>query len=142
MYEQNLGAVLRSAEGAGVHGIIIPRRRSAPLSAAVSRISMGAVEYVPVIRESMTHALPVLKREGILLFGVEAGDEIPYYEADLRGSSAFVFGGEDKGLSETIRKKCDAIISIPLMGNISSLNVSVAVGIILFEKVRQEKMER
>ncbi len=137
MYEQNLGAILRTADGAGVDGVIIPTRRSAPLSAAVARVSMGASEYVPVVRESTMSTLATLRREGIVIFGVEAGGDRPYFEADLRGPAAFVFGGEDKGLSGTVREKCNSVLSIPLVGRITSLNVSVSVGIVLFERVRQ-----
>ncbi len=142
MYEQNLGAILRTSECAGVDGVIIPKRRSAPMSATVSRVSMGASEYVPVIREGAASALSVIRREGIMVFGVDAEADMPYFEADLTGTSAFVFGGEDKGLSEMVRKKCDVVISIPLLGRISSLNVSVSAGIVLYEKVRQEQKSR
>ena len=142
MYEQNLGAILRTSECAGVDGIIVPKRRSAPMSATVSRVSMGASEYVPVIREGAASALSVIRSEGIMVFGVDAKGDLPYFEADLTGASAFVFGGEDKGLSEMVRKKCDVVISIPLIGRISSLNVSVSVGIVLYEKVRQQQKSR
>jgi 23S rRNA (guanosine2251-2'-O)-methyltransferase len=142
MYEQNVGAILRTADGAGVDGVILPTRRSAPLSAAVSRISMGASEYIPIVHESPTSALALMRREGIMLFGVEAEGDIVYYNADLTGAAAFVFGGEDKGLSMTIRNKCDRILSIPLAGRITSLNIGVSVGIILYEKVRQESRIR
>ncbi len=138
MYEQNVGAILRTADGAGVDGVIIPPRRSAPLSAAVSRISMGASEYIPVIHESPMSALSLMRREGIMIFGVEAEGDAAYYDADLTGAVAFVFGGEDKGLSTTVRGKCDRILSIPLAGRITSLNVGVSVGVVLYEKVRQE----
>jgi 23S rRNA (guanosine2251-2'-O)-methyltransferase len=142
MYEQNVGAILRTADGAGVDGVIIPPRRSAPLSAAVSRISMGASEYIPVIHESPMSALSLMRREGIMTFGVEAQGDAAYYDADLTGAVAFVFGGEDKGLSVTVRSKCDRILSIPLAGRITSLNVSVSVGVVLYEKVRQESVLR
>jgi 23S rRNA (guanosine2251-2'-O)-methyltransferase len=142
MYEQNVGAILRTADGAGVDGVIIPSRRSAPLSAAVSRISMGASEYIPIIHESPTSALSLMRREGIMIFGVEAQGDIDYYNADLTGPAAFVFGGEDKGLSMTIRNKCDRVLSIPLAGRITSLNVGISVGIVLYEKVRQQSSVR
>jgi len=103
---------------------------------------MGASEYIPVIHESPTSALSVMRREGIMLFGVEAEGDVVYYNADLTGAAAFVFGGEDKGLSLTIRNKCDRILSIPLAGRITSLNVGVSVGIVLYEKIRQESRMR
>jgi 23S rRNA (guanosine2251-2'-O)-methyltransferase len=142
MYEQNLGAILRTAEGAGTDGVIVPTRRGAPLSATVSRVSMGASEYVPVIRESPTSALAAIRRAGITIFGVEAEGDKSYFEADLVGPAAFVFGGEDKGLSTTIRDRCDAVLTIPLAGHITSLNVSVSVAIVLYERVRQEALGR
>jgi 23S rRNA (guanosine2251-2'-O)-methyltransferase len=142
MYEQNVGAILRTADGAGVDGVIIPPRRSAPLSAAVSRISMGASEYIPVIHESPMSALSLMRREGIMLYGVEAEGDAAYYDADLTGAVAFVFGGEDKGLSTTVRDKCDRVLSIPLAGRITSLNVGVSVAVVLYEKVRQESVIR
>ncbi len=137
MYEQNMGAILRTADCAGVDGVIIPPRRSAPLSAAVARISMGASEYIPVVHESPMSALSLMRRQGIMIFGVEAHGDRAYYHTDLTGAAAFVFGGEDKGLSETIREKCDIVVSIPLFGRITSLNVGVSVGILLFERARQ-----
>jgi 23S rRNA (guanosine2251-2'-O)-methyltransferase len=140
MYEQNLGAILRTAEGAGVDGVVVPTRRGAPLSATVSRVSMGASEYVPVIRESPTSALAAIRRAGITIFGVEAVGDRCYFEADLVGPAAFVFGGEDKGLSTTIRDRCDAVLTIPLAGHITSLNVSVSVAVVLYEKVRQQAL--
>lgn len=142
MYEQNLGAIIRTAECSGVDGIVVPKKRSAPLSATVSRISMGASEHVPVIREGITSALSILRREGVMLFGVEADGERDWFDQDLTGASAFVFGGEDKGLTDVIRQRCDTIISIPLFGEITSLNLSVSVGIILYEKVRQETLKK
>jgi len=141
MYEQNLGAIIRTAEGAGVNAIVIPRRRTAPLSPTVARVSMGASEYVPLIRESITSALSILRREGVMIFGVETGGDHQYYDVDMTGSTALVFGGEDRGLTTTIRDRCDEVVSIPLLGRIGSLNVGVSVGVVLFERLRQERLK-
>jgi len=138
LYEQNLGAILRTCDGAGARGVVVPPRRSAPLSSVASRVSMGASEYIPVIRESPTSALAQLSRAGFHIIGVETGGECSHFEADLTGPAALVYGGEDKGLSETLRSKCDRVVSIPLLGRISSLNISVAVAVVLYEKVRQQ----
>ena len=138
LYEQNLGAILRTCDGAGARGVVVPPRRSAPLSSVASRVSMGASEYIPVIRESPTSALAQLSRAGFHIIGVEADGECSHFEADLTGPAALVFGGEDKGLSETLRGKCDRVVSIPLLGRITSLNISVAVAVVLYEKVRQQ----
>jgi 23S rRNA (guanosine2251-2'-O)-methyltransferase len=138
LYEQNLGAILRSAESAGVHGVIVPSRQGAGVTPNVIRISMGASEYVPVIRGSIMSSISFLKRSGVWIIGADMeGDDI-YYEVDLTGPVAFVLGGEDKGLSEAIKSKCDRIVRIPMKGHISSLNVSVTCALLMYEKLRQE----
>lgn len=141
MYEHNLGAIIRTAEGAGVDAIVIPKRRTAPLSPTVARVSMGASEYVPLIRESITSALSILRRERVMIFGVETGGDHQYYDMDMTGSTALVFGGEDRGLTTTIRDRCDEVVSIPLLGKIGSLNVGISVGVVLFERLRQEGLK-
>lgn len=133
----NLGALLRTADAAGVHGVIIPKRRSVGLTPAVGRTSAGAVEYVPVARVSnLVQTLKYLKKEGCWVSGAEAGGK-DIYQADLTGSRVIVIGGEDKGLGRLIRETCDEIISLPMFGRISSLNASVAGSIIMYEVRRQ-----
>lgn len=138
-YEQNLGAILRTAWGAGVDAIVVSPSGVHQLTPVVTKVSMGAAAYVPVIAESLFPALKLLKDEGIPIVGVEEGLGIPYYEQNLLGPVAFVFGGEDSGLSEPLKKYCDLFIHIPMQSTLSSLNVSVATAIIVFEKLRQEQ---
>ena len=136
-YEHNLGAVLRSCLGAGVNGLIIPVRRGKGVTPVVQRVAMGAAEAVPVIREGLSSALATLRRAGIRVVGADMGGE-PCWSVPMTGALALVLGGEDKGLSPTLRKRCDAVVAVPLAGDLESLNVSVTAGILLFEKVRQE----
>lgn len=137
-YEQNLGAVLRSALGAGVHGVVVPTLRGKGLSPVVQRVAMGAAEAVPLVRESLTSSLALLERRGFRIVGADMDGE-PVWEVPLTGALALVMGGEDKGLSPALRRRCAAVVSIPLAGDLESLNLSVATGILLFERVRQAR---
>jgi len=133
----NLGALLRTADAAGVHGVIIPKRRSAGLTAAVGRTSAGAVAYVAVARVgNLVQTIKYLKQQGCWVSGAEAGGK-NIYQADLRGPRVIVIGGENKGLGRLVRETCDEIISLPMMGKISSLNASVAGSIVMYEVRRQ-----
>ena len=138
VFQQNLGAIVRTANAAGVHGIVLPKNQAPPLSPEVIRISMGAAFFTPMIRENLFNAFKILKSEGISIIGVDMKGETLYSNAHLGGSAALVLGGEHKGLSEPERKKCDQIVRIPMKGMVSSLNVSVACGILLYEKIRQD----
>jgi 23S rRNA (guanosine2251-2'-O)-methyltransferase len=138
VFQQNLGAIARTANAAGVHGIILPKKQENPLSPEVIRVSMGAAFFTPIIRENVFNAFKIFKSEGIPIIGVDMEGEILYSNAHLGGSLALVLGGEHKGLSEPERKKCDQIVRIPMKGMVSSLNVSVACGILLYEKIRQD----
>ena len=138
-YEHNLGAILRSAMGAGVNGVIVPVKRGKGLTAVVQRVSMGGAEVVPFVREGLSSSLAQLKRAGLRIVGADMRGE-PHWSVDLKGPIAIVLGGESKGLSPTIRKRCDAIASIPLNDGLDSLNVSVSAGILMFEKLRQERL--
>jgi 23S rRNA (guanosine2251-2'-O)-methyltransferase len=135
-YEHNLGAVLRSALGAGVTGVILPVQRGKGLTSVVQRVAMGGAEAVPVVREGISSALAEIRRAGVRVVGADM-DGAPPWKIDLRGPLAIVLGGEDKGLTDPVRKRCDAIAGIPLTGGLQSLNVSVTAGILLFERVRQ-----
>lgn len=139
-YEYNLGAVLRSAMGAGVHGVIVPVKRGKGLTEVVQRVSMGGAEEVPLIREGLSSALSHIKRAGIPVIGADM-DGKRIWDVTLRGSCAMVLGGESKGLSPTLRKKCDVIASVPLARGLDSLNVSVTAGIMMFEKCRQDALD-
>ena len=130
--------MIRTAECAGAHGVIIPKRRSAGLTAVVAKTSAGAVSYVPVARvPNLTALLKELKEEGLWIFGAEADGTTPLYQADLKGPAAIVIGSEGGGISRLVAEQCDFKISIPMRGRINSLNASAAAAILLYEAVRQ-----
>ena len=134
----NLGAIIRSAECAGAHGVIIPKRRSVGLTAVVAKASAGAVEYMKVARvTNITAAIEDLKKRGVWVFGTAAEGSIPMYQADLKDAAAIVIGNEGDGMSALVRRSCDVMVSIPMKGQISSLNASAAASILLYEAVRQ-----
>lgn len=134
----NLGAILRSAECAGAHGVIIPKRRSVGLTAVVAKASAGAVEYMKVARvTNITAAIEELKKKGVWIFGTAAEGSIPMYQADLKGAAAIVIGSEGDGMSRLVRQSCDVTVHIPMKGRITSLNASAAASILLYEAVRQ-----
>ena len=134
----NLGAIMRSAECAGAHGVIIPERRSVGLTATVAKASAGAVEYMKVARvTNINQTIEELKEKGIWVFGTAAEGSVPMYKADLTGPAAIVIGNEGDGMSPLVRKNCDMLVHIPMKGRISSLNASAAASILLYEAVRQ-----
>ena len=134
----NLGAIMRTAECAGAHGVIIPKRRSVGLTATVAKASAGAVEYMKVARVSnINNAISELKSRGVWIFGTAAEGSVPMYQSDLTGPAAIVIGNEGDGVSPLVRKNCDVMVSIPMSGSISSLNASAAAAILLYEPVRQ-----
>lgn len=134
----NLGAILRTAECAGAHGVVIPKRRSVGLTAVVSKTSAGAVEYMPVARVgNMAAAIRELKENGVWVFGTAADGNTDLYHADLKGPAAIVIGNEGQGMSRLVAESCDFRVSIPMKGRISSLNASAAAAILLYEAVRQ-----
>ena len=134
----NLGAILRTAECSGAHGVIIPKRRSVGLTATVAKAAAGAVEYMKVAKVSnINNAIAELKEKGVWVFGTAAEGSVPMYQADLTGPAAIVVGNEGDGMSQLVRKNCDMLVHIPMKGRISSLNASVAASILLYEAVRQ-----
>jgi len=134
----NLGAILRCAECAGAHGVIIPKRRSVGLTATVAKASAGAVEYVKVAKVTNLNAtIEQLKEMGVWIFGTAAEGSIPMYQADLTVPAAIVIGSEGDGMSRLVRQNCDVTVSIPMRGQINSLNASAAAAILLYEAVRQ-----
>ncbi len=138
---QNLGSIIRTAEAAGVHGIIIPERRAAGLTAAVSRASAGAVEYLPVARvTNLTQTIRELKKSGLWFTGVEMDGKIELDQADLSGPIGLVLGGEGRGISRLVAEECDQIVRLPMWGKVNSLNVSVASGIAFYEVRRERKL--
>ena len=135
---QNLGAILRSAEGAGVNGVLLPERRSAGLTETVYEVSSGALEHLEVARvPNLAQTMEELKKRGIWLVGAEGGGDGEYYEFDYAQPVGLVFGSEGRGLRPLIRRKCDKILSIPMRGKVNSLNVASAASVFLFEVVRQ-----
>ncbi|MDR3551650.1 MAG: 23S rRNA (guanosine(2251)-2'-O)-methyltransferase RlmB [Clostridia bacterium] len=133
---QNLGAIIRTAEAAGAHGVIVPKRGGAGLTAIVAKASAGALEYLPVARVSnLVSTVEELKKRGVWIYGADMGGR-PVFETDLSGAAAIVVGSEGAGISRLLREKCDFLISLPMKGHITSLNASVACGIILYEAVR------
>lgn len=134
----NLGAILRSAECAGAHGVIIPKRRSVGLTATVAKASAGAIEYMKVARvTNINSAIAELKEKGVWIFGTAAEGSIPMYQANLTVPAAIVIGNEGDGMSQLVRKNCDVMLNIPMKGHISSLNASAAASILLYEALRQ-----
>ena len=134
----NLGACLRTAEAAGVHAVILPRDRSAGLSPVARRAASGAAEVLQIlIVTNLARTLRVLKEKGIWLLGTSDRAEQSLYDAGLTGSMALVMGGEEKGMRRLTSELCDFLVNIPMLGSVSSLNVSVATGVCLFEMVRQ-----
>jgi 23S rRNA (guanosine2251-2'-O)-methyltransferase len=143
-YEQNLGAVLRTAAAAAVHAVVVPTRRGAPLSAVAQRVAMGGAEHVPVVREGLLSAVATLQRRGIAVTGADAEARRVYTETDLRGPRAVVLGGEDHGLGAKLRERCDELVRIPMRGDcaVTSLNVSVSAALLIFERLRQQGSPR
>ncbi|MFZ0469201.1 MAG: 23S rRNA (guanosine(2251)-2'-O)-methyltransferase RlmB [Thiogranum sp.] len=136
----NLGACLRTADAAGVDAVILPRDRSAPLNATVRKVACGAAEFVPVVRvTNLARIMRAVRDRGIWVYGAAGEAESTLYQTDLSGPLALVLGGEGKGLRRLTREHCDGLVSIPLDGSVSSLNVSVATGVCLFEARRQRR---
>ena len=134
----NLGAIIRTAECAGAHGIVIPKRRSAGLTAVVAKTSAGAVAHLPVARvANIPSLLKDLKKQGVWVFGTAASGTTKLYEADLKGSAAIVIGSEGDGMTRLAEENCDFLVSIPMKGKLNSLNASAAAAILLYEAVRQ-----
>ncbi len=133
----NLGAVLRSAEAAGCHGVIIPKRRAVGLTSTVYKTSAGAVEYMPVVRVSnLTETLKQLKKRGVWVYGMDM-DGSTWCQTDFSGPVALVVGSEGHGMTRLVKEQCDQIVSLPMRGKINSLNASVACGIMVYEVTRQ-----
>ncbi len=135
----NLGSIMRSAEGAGVHGIIIPKRHSVGLNSTVAKTSAGAIEYMRVAKVSnIASTIEKLKKEGIWFYATHQDATMGYDEADYSGGVGIVIGSEGKGVSRIVAEKCDFLISIPMKGKINSLNASVAAGIIIYNVINKK----
>lgn len=133
----NLGAIIRTAEAAGAHGVVIPKRRGVGLTATVAKTSAGAVEYMPVVRvPNIVAAIDELKKQGLWIFCADM-DGSPWCQADMTGPIGVVVGAEGNGVSRLTKEHCDFVVSLPMLGQINSLNASVAAGIVIYEAVRQ-----
>jgi len=138
---RNLGAIIRTALGVGIDCIIIPKDRSATVTPAVSRTSAGAVEHVRLIRvTNMVDTIKILKQQGVWIVGLDKGADQTVYASDLTDSIAIVIGGEEKGIRPLVKKNCDFMVSIPQMGQVNSLNASVAAAIAMYEAFRQRSL--
>ena len=138
----NLGAVIRTAHAAGADAIVIPERRAAGLTETVAKAAAGALEHLPVVRVgNLNRALDEIKERGFWIYGVDERGTQDYDQAVYASPAAMVLGGEGKGIHEMVRKRCDAVVRIPMAGKISSLNVSVAAGIVLFDWKRRLERE-
>ena len=134
----NFGAILRTANAVGAHGVIIPKRRAIGLTSAVSKASAGAIEYVPVARvTNIAQTIEYLKKNNVWVVGTDSTGEKAFYNSDLKGSIALVVGSEGEGMGKLIREKCDFVVNIPMQGEISSLNASVAAAIVMYEILKQ-----
>ncbi|MCJ7732795.1 23S rRNA (guanosine(2251)-2'-O)-methyltransferase RlmB [Candidatus Bathyarchaeota archaeon] len=136
----NLGAIIRTGEGAGIDGVVIPKKGSAELSNTVHRVSMGGSLNVPVWQTNIYPAIKQMQDEGLRIIGIDASGTKPYYEEKLSGAVAFVLGGESKGVNPTLLSKCDSVVNIPMRGKLDSLNVSVAAAVVIYERVRQQEI--
>jgi len=137
----NLGAVLRTAEGAGVHGVFIPERRAVGLTSVVAKVSAGAIDHIPVARvTNTTRLLESLKETGVWIYAVEPTGDRLFTDVDFRGPVGFVFGGEGKGVRPGVLQHCDDRLRIPMKGRVQSLNVSASAAVVLFETVRQRNL--
>lgn len=134
----NLGAIIRTADAVGAHGVIIPKRRSVQLTGVVSKASAGAVEHVPVARVTNIPAtLKLLKEAGLWIYGTDLEGDTPFYGTDLKGPMALIIGSEGFGMGRLTKEQCDFILTIPMVGQVSSLNASVAAGVVMYEIFKQ-----
>ena len=134
----NLGSIIRTAETAGVHGIIIPKRRAASVNSTVNKTSAGAVEHMKIARvTNISDSIEELKKAGLWICGTDINAEKYYYNQELTGPLGIVIGNEGKGISDKVKKNCDFNVKIPMKGKITSLNASVSTGIIVYEAVKQ-----
>lgn len=134
----NLGSIIRTAETAGVHGVIIPKRRAAMVNSTVNKVSAGAVQHMKIARvTNISDAIETLKKEGMWICGTDINTDKYYYNQDLTGTIGIVIGNEGNGISQKVKKNCDFLVKIPMKGKVTSLNASVSTGIIIYEAVKQ-----
>ena len=134
----NLGAIIRTAECAGVHGIIISKRRAVGITAVVAKTSAGAIEHIPVVKvTNIANAIEELKEKGLWIYGADMDGENFHYEQNMIGPIGLVVGSEGRGISKIVKSKCDFIVRVPMKGKVNSLNASVASAVMIYEIVRQ-----
>ncbi len=134
----NLGSIIRTANAAGMHGIIIPKNRSVSLNAVVAKVSAGAIEHIPVAKvANIAQTIEKLKKEGVWVAGTDLSASGYHYDADLKGPLAIVIGSEGEGIGRLVKEKCDFLVKIPMIGEIESLNAAVAAGVLIYEAIRQ-----
>ena len=139
----NLGAIIRTAETAGVHGIIIPKRRAASVNSTVSKVSCGAAQYMKIARvNNITDSINKLKEAGLWICGTSIDTDKYYFDQDLKGPLGIVIGNEGKGMSSLVQKNCDFLVKIPMMGKVESLNASVSTGIVVYEALKQRSFNK
>ena len=139
----NLGSIIRTAETAGVHGIIIPKRRAASVNSTVNKTSAGAVEYMKIARvTNISDTISRLKENGIWICGTDINTDTYYYEQDLTGPIGIVIGNEGSGISNKVKNNCDFLVKIPMKGKITSLNASVSTGIVIYEALKQRDAKK
>ena len=137
-YPHNLGSIIRTAETAGIHGVIIPKRRAASVNSTVSKVSAGAVEHMKIARvTNISDSIQKLKDNGLWICGTDIDAKNYYYNQDLKGPLGIVIGNEGQGMSEKVKKNCDFLVKIPMKGKVTSLNASVSTGIVVYEAVKQ-----
>ncbi len=134
----NLGSIIRTANAAGAHGVIIPKNRSVGLNATVAKVSAGAVEHTMVARcTNVASCIENLQKKGLWIVGTALEGSMPIYDCDMKGATGIVIGSEGEGISRLVREKCDFLVKIPMLGKTESLNASVAAGVMMYEVVRQ-----
>lgn len=134
----NLGSIIRTAETAGVHGIIIPKRRAAAVNSTVNKVSAGAVQHMKIARvTNITDTIEDLKKEGLWICGTDINTKTYYYDQDFKMAIGIVIGNEGSGISQKVKKNCDFLVKIPMKGKVTSLNASVSTGIVVYEAVKQ-----
>lgn len=139
----NLGSIIRTAETAGVHGVIIPKRRAAVVNSTVNKVSAGAVQHMKIARvTNLSDTIETLKKEGLWICGTDINTTTFYYEQDLTGAIGIVIGNEGSGIGQKVKKNCDFLVKIPMRGKVESLNASVSTGIVIYEAVKQRKIRK
>ena len=139
----NLGSIIRTAETAGAHGVIIPKRRAAAVNAIVNKVSAGAVEHVKIARvNNINETIKYLKEQGVWICGTDGDAKTYYYNQDLKGALAIIIGSEGFGISRLVKENCDFLVKIPMKGKITSLNASVSAGIVIYEALKQKSLTK